>query len=81
MDAISQPGSVDWSQWSVLDTVEGGYPPSTVTLDQFSRPLYPVTSEPVNGRECVQGWIVSPVSDGATIDLGRYTPVGLETAI
>ncbi|MET4610654.1 hypothetical protein ABIC28_001632 [Rhodococcus sp. PvR044] len=74
VDASPSPMSVSWSEWSVLDATNGRYPVSGLTYNQFPRPEYPVGSEVVNVGECVRGWVVFPVADGAAIDRVRYTP-------
>lgn len=74
VDAAMVPTAVSWSEWSVLDATNGRYPASSLTYNQFPRPEYPVGSEVVNVGECVRGWVVFPVADGAAIDRVRYTP-------
>lgn len=74
IDGAEAPIGVGWSQWSVLDATNGRYPASSLTYNQFPRPEYPVGSEVVNVGECVRGWVVFPVADGAAIDRVRYTP-------
>lgn len=72
VDGAPQQVSVDWSPWTALDTTDGRYPHSSLTYNQFPLPQYPFSSEPVNVGECVRGWVVFPVADGATINRIRY---------
>ncbi|SDC56467.1 hypothetical protein [Rhodococcus tukisamuensis] len=72
VDAAMAPTAVSWSEWSVLDATDGRYPASSVTYPQFPRPEYPFSV--VGVGDCVRGWVVFPVADGAMIDRVRYTP-------
>ncbi|MGW4478031.1 hypothetical protein [Rhodococcus triatomae] len=74
VDTAPSQTTVNWSPWSVLDTTDGRYPASDLTYNQFPLPEYPFGSEPVNVGECVRGWVVFPVADGAVINRVRYAP-------
>jgi hypothetical protein len=74
VDAAPSQATVNWSTWSVQDTTDGRYPASDLTYNQFPVPEYPFGSEPVNVGECVRGWVVFPVADGAVINRVRYAP-------
>ncbi|MFI6432845.1 hypothetical protein [Rhodococcus oryzae] len=72
VDVAQSTTAVWWSEWSVLDATDGRYPASSVTHPQFPRPEYPFSVVAVG--DCMRGWVVFPVADGAAIDRVRYTP-------
>ena len=80
VDTAPKQVTVNWSPWSAVDTTDGRYPTSDVTYNQFPLPEYPIGSEPVNVGDCVRGWVVFPVTDGAVINRVRYAPNNSVTA-
>lgn len=74
VDSASSNISVSWDEWSAIDATNGRYGAANITYGQFPIPAYPFTPETVNTGECVRGWVVFPVADGAQIDRVRYTP-------
>ena len=72
----SQPVAARASDWVMLDGNGGRYPASSTGNSDFPVPKYPFGTEDVPGGECVQGWVVFPVAEGATIDRVRFAPGG-----
>lgn len=76
VDVLPQPGSVDWSPWSLIDTSGENYSVSPIVVDGFPLPLYPVEPEPVSAGDCDEGWVVFSVPTSAVIDRVLYAPPG-----
>lgn len=62
-----------WRQWVVLDTSGGRYEGASISYRQFPVPTFPFAETPVPAGECVRGWVMFPVGDGAQIDRVRFT--------
>jgi hypothetical protein len=74
LDKSDVPLTVSWNAWSVADANYGNYKASSLTYNQFPRPLYPFSEEALAVGDCVRGSILFPVPDGVTISRVKYAP-------